>query len=86
MDEPEIYANRLLGIKVNTTERIVLRKQNGVVTKNVRQLVQPTPSLSATNRNSNSADNRKLSAAKIKKFNETGGPRTSKGKSKNIDL
>lgn len=36
LDEPEIYANRLLGIKVNTTDRIVMRNYNGIVTKNVR--------------------------------------------------
>ena len=29
LDEPEIYANRLLGIRINTTEKIVMRKKDG---------------------------------------------------------
>lgn len=33
LHDPSIYANRLLGIRVNTTEKIVLKKQDGVVTK-----------------------------------------------------
>jgi hypothetical protein len=38
LDEPEIYANRLLGIKINTTDKIIMRKKDGKVVKDIHSL------------------------------------------------
>jgi hypothetical protein len=38
LDEPEIYANRLLGIKINTTDKITMRNKDGKIQKDVQSL------------------------------------------------
>jgi len=36
LNEPRIYANRLLGRKVNINDKIILRKKNGKLTKIIK--------------------------------------------------
>ena len=41
--EPSIYANRLLGLKINTTEKIIIKKENGKVVRTVINLADVKP-------------------------------------------